>query len=236
MAAQLERSRGLERQFLLSVSHDLRTPLTSIRGFAEAIADGAATDQGQAATVIAAEARRLERLVGDLLDLARIDARRFSFDIRPTDVAEVVTDTAEGFRPAAEEAGVDLQIATDGATDDAGARRARTDPDRLAQVVANLVENALKFASTTIRVEVTARDRGIVVAVDDDGPGIDDADLPHVFDRLYVSARPPARAVGASSGLGLAIVQELVAAMGGQVRAQRAPSGGSRVELSLPAS
>ncbi|MDP9073629.1 MAG: HAMP domain-containing histidine kinase, partial [Actinomycetota bacterium] len=96
MAESLARSKGLERQFLLSVSHELRTPLTSIRGFAEAIADGAAPDNIRAAGVIASEARRLERLVRDLLDLAKLDARRFSLDIRRVDLAEVVGDAAEG--------------------------------------------------------------------------------------------------------------------------------------------
>ncbi len=108
MAEGLERSRRLERQFLLSVSHDLRTPLTSIRGFAEALAEGKAPDPAHAAGIISAEARRLERLVGDLLELAKLDARRFSLDVRATDVAEVVADTAEGFRPAADAAGVAL--------------------------------------------------------------------------------------------------------------------------------
>nr|MDQ6928406.1 HAMP domain-containing histidine kinase [Actinomycetota bacterium] len=108
MAAELERSQGLERQFLLSVSHDLRTPLTSIRGFAEALAEGRAPDPGQAASVILAEARRLERLVQDLLELAKLGSRRFSLELRATDVAEVVGDTVDGFRPAATAAGIDL--------------------------------------------------------------------------------------------------------------------------------
>ena len=83
------------------MSHDLRTPLTSIRGFAEAIQDGAIEDNAQAADVIIAESRRLERLVGDLLDLTKLEARQMSIAMRPTDAAEVVTTTAEGFRPAA---------------------------------------------------------------------------------------------------------------------------------------
>jgi signal transduction histidine kinase len=230
MAAELERSRQLERQFLMSVSHDLRTPLTSIRGFAEAIADGAATDQQQAAAVIAAEARRLERLVRDLLDLARMDARQFSLDIRPIDVAEVVTETAEGFRPAADEAGVALRVSADGGI------HARADPERLAQAVANLVENALKFAASSVDVAAIARDGHVLVRVDDDGPGIDEADLPRVFERLYTTLRPAARDIGGGSGLGLAIVHDVVAAMGGTVRAERSPAGGSRLLLSLPSS
>src|SRR5947209_4926066 len=220
MAASLERSRGLERQFLLSVSHDLRTPLTSIRGFAEALAEGRAPDQAHAANVILAESRRLERLVQDLLELAKLDARRFSLDVRATDVGEVVADTAEGFRPAAEKAGVALDVHQDGHTEgsSAGEATAAADPDRLAQVVANLVENALKYARSAIDVGAASVDGHLEVWVEDDGPGIPPDDVPHVFEPFYRSARAPSREVG--TGLGLAIVHELVGAMGGEVRAE----------------
>lgn len=230
LATSLARSRGLERQFLLSVSHDLRTPLTSIRGFAEAITDGATEDHERAAKVIAAESRRLERLVGDLLDLAKLDARRFSLDMRPVDVTEVVTDTAEGFRPAADEAGVVLEL--DAPNGDVPA--ARADPDRLAQVVANLVENALKFARSRIGVAVGGSGDRVEIVVVDDGPGIPDAELPRVFERLYQSQRTPTRQVG--SGLGLAIVAELVAAMGATVRASSDPRLGTAMTVTLTAS
>jgi two-component system sensor histidine kinase BaeS len=230
MAESLARSRNLERQFLMSVSHDLRTPLTSIRGFAEAITDGAADDNRRAAAVIASESRRLERLVGDLLDLAKLDARRFSFDLRDVDVAAIVADTAESFRPAAEDAGLTLAVDVP----DAGLA-AIADADRLAQVVANLVENALKFATTQIAVAARRDGDGrVVIVVDDDGPGIPGSDLPRVFERLYTSARQPARQMG--SGLGLAIVRELVGAMDGAVRADAPPGRGTRIEVSLPQS
>jgi two-component system, OmpR family, sensor kinase len=227
MAESLERSRGMERQFLLSVSHDLRTPLTSIRGFGEALSEGRAPDPAHAGSVITTEARRLERLVGDLLELAKLDARRFSLDIRATDVAEVVSDTIEGFRPAAEGAGLALDLdLRHGSPAPAAA-----DPDRLAQIVANLVENALKFASSRISVSVGGDANGPRVAVDDDGPGIAADDLDHVFEPFYQSARAPVRQVG--SGLGLAIVSELAAAMGGSVRAETLAGGGTRVVVSL---
>ncbi len=115
MAQSLEDSRARERHLLLAVSHDLRTPLTSIRGFAEAIKDGAIDDSGRAADVIIAESRRLERLVGDLLDLTKLEARQLSISLRPTDAAEVVTTTAEGFRPAAAKAGLDIALHVPGA-------------------------------------------------------------------------------------------------------------------------
>jgi two-component system sensor histidine kinase BaeS len=238
MAESLERSRGMERQFLLSVSHDLRTPLTSIRGFGEALAEGKAPDPAHAGSVITAEARRLERLVGDLLELAKLDARRFSLDIRATDVAEVVSDTTEGFRPAAERAGVGLDV--DLGDPSGPPALAAADPDRLAQVVANLVENALKFAVSRISVSVVAGagadddDAAVVgVVVDDDGLGIAAGDLARVFEPFYQSARPAARQFG--SGLGLAIVAELATAMDGTVRAESLPGGGTRVAVGLPA-
>ncbi len=231
MAAGLERSRGLERQFLLSVSHDLRTPLTSIRGFAEALAEGRATDPAHAATVITAEARRLERLVGDLLELAKLGARRFSLDMRATDVAEVAFDTAEGFRPAADAAGVALAVDVGRASSASTGSTATADPDRLAQVVANLVENALKFATAAITVGTGPDDGHVVVWVEDDGPGIPAEERAHVFEPFWTSSRTPTRHVG--SGLGLAIVAELVDAMGGSVRAEPAPGGGTRMVVGL---
>ena len=233
MAASLERSRGLERQFLLSVSHDLRTPLTSIRGYVEALAEQRTPEPSHAASVILTEARRLERLVADLLELARLGARRFSLDLGPTDVTEVVAETAEASRPEAEEAGVELRVeAVPGDRAGGGGAVARADPDRLAQVVANLVENALKYAKAKITVRVSREAGRIVLRVDDDGPGIDPDDLPHVFEPFYRSTRSRNRQVG--TGLGLAIVRQLVEAMGGDVRAEAAPGGGARVSVSLP--
>jgi signal transduction histidine kinase len=231
MAESLSRSRGVERQLLMSVSHDLRTPLTSIRGFAEAIAEGATTDTQRAAEVIASEARRLERLVRDLLDLAKLDSQQFSFAIRRVDLAEVVADTGEGFRPAADDLGIHLSV--DAAP--TGALAVSADPDRLAQLVANLVENALKYARREVHIGAALSSGQPVLWVEDDGPGIAAEDLPRVFERLFMSSRYPARQMG--SGLGLAIVGELVAAMGGTVRAESPvfADGGTRMVVTLRA-
>ena len=146
MAQTLKEGRSRERHLLLSVSHELRTPLTSIRGFAEAITDGAVEDTTGAAEVIIAESRRLERLVGDLLDLTKLESRQMSITARPSDVADVVHTTAEGFRPPAERNGVDLVIEVP--TGDL--KPMLVDPDRLAQVLANLLENALTFARSRV--------------------------------------------------------------------------------------
>jgi two-component system OmpR family sensor kinase len=228
MAEDLARARRLERQFLMSVSHDLRTPLTSIRGFGEAIADGAAADTRRAGEVIANESRRLERLVADLLELASLDARRFSLDMRSVEASEVLVDTAEGFRPMLEKAGLALEVQAD--SDDLWVN---ADPDRLAQVIANLVENAFNFAQRRIQVSAQRISGSVVLSVKDDGPGIDPEDLGRIFERLYQSYRSPARRAG--SGLGLAIVSELVSAMGGRVSAQSpaGPEGGTRMLVLL---
>ncbi len=234
MAQSLQDSRVRERHLLLSVSHDLRTPLTSIRGFAEAIMDGAVDDSQRAAEVIIAESRRLERLVGDLLDLTKLEAKQLSIHTRPTDAAEVVSTTSEGFRPLAEKSSIALVV--DVAAQ--GDVRVAADPDRLAQLLANLLENAFTFARSSVRVSVEPG--GVVdgarfhlITVEDDGPGIASGDLPRVFERFYQADRGPTRKVG--SGLGLAIVAELASAMGATIRAESpiTPDGGSRFVLSL---
>jgi two-component system sensor histidine kinase BaeS len=232
MAVQLEEARHAERAFLLSVSHDLRTPLTSIRGFAEALTDGtipATAEQQQAGAVIAAEANRLERLVADLLDLARLDAHQFSLSPRPFDAAATVRTAVDAFGPAAADLGISLQIDAPGTLDATG------DPERVAQVVANLVENALKYARERIDVSVTTPDdHSIELIVADDGPGIDPAERHRVFERLFVSRTVPGRSVG--TGLGLAIVGELANAMGGSAGVDAASGSGAVFRVRLPRS
>ena len=235
MAQSLEDGRERERHLLLAVSHDLRTPLTSIRGFAEAIQDGAIDDSSDAAGVIIAESRRLERLVGDLLDLTKLEARQMSITMRATDATEVVTTTAEGFRPAAVKAGVQLVLRPPATDDGSPTSPVAADPDRLAQLLANLFENAIAFARSTVSVSVTddAAAGTCRIVVDDDGPGIGPEDLPRVFERFYRADRTLNRRVG--SGLGLAIVAELADAMGGRVSAESPldPAGGTRFTVTL---
>ena len=231
MAASLERSQNLERRFLMSISHDLRTPLTSIRGYGEAISDGTSDNQEQAAEVIVSEAIRLERLVGDLLDLARLDAKEFSLEYRLTDVGIVGQEVCAGFAQEAADRDIDLQVISEGPV--AG----RCDPGRVAQIIANLVQNALKFADSLVRVESRLESRGdadwAVITVDDDGPGISEEDRPHVFERLYVARHAPLPQE-AGSGLGLAIVAELTEAMGGEVSVAARPPSGTRFTVEIP--
>lgn len=243
MAADLERSKALDQQFLMSVSHDLRTPLTAITGYAEALTDGAVTEPAIAGQVIGNHAERLDRLVGDLLDLAKLDANRFQLDLRPVNLATVTGRTVAGLVPRATENGIDLVAPVgDGPL-------VVADADRLAQAVGNLIDNAIGFASGRVVVELsesagepavngamTPRPDGsgwATVAVVDDGPGFAPEDLPYVFDRLYTGRARPRRAEN-PTGLGLAIVRELVGAMDGRVEAANDPRGGARIILHLP--
>ncbi len=213
MGSNLGRARNQERQFLLSVSHELRTPLTSIRGYADAIIDGATDDPVDAAKVISGEARRLERLVQDLLDLARLDAHRFSLDVQPVDCTDVARRVVDGFRPRAVALGLELAIVPMEATP----LWVEADADRLGQIVANLVENASSFAHQHIAVGTGMVGRAPAIWVIDDGPGISPDKLGRVFDRHYTSDDSDGRRKG--SGLGLAIVSELASAMGAVVEA-----------------
>ena len=214
MGSNLRRAQEQERQFLMSVSHELRTPLTSIRGYSEAVIDGAAEDPVAAAVIISTEAQRLERLVQDLLDLARLDADRFSLDVAVVDAAEVVRQVTGGFQPRMDELGLTLELAS-------GSDHpcpVSADGDRLGQIVANLVENAASFARSRVVTGAGGDPSRAVVWVDDDGPGIPADQLTRVFDRHVTSDRSVGRRQG--SGLGLAIVRELATAMGGSVRAE----------------
>jgi signal transduction histidine kinase len=227
MGQSLARSQGLERQFLLSVSHELRTPLTSIRGYADALSEGATDDVDGAVAIIGSEARRLERLVRDLLDLARIDARQFSFHTDRIDCVELVRGIALGFRPEISSAGIDLETFLPDDTE----LWVDADPDRLGQVVANLVENAFKFAGSKVIVGAGQIGGSNVIWVVDDGPGIAPADLPHVFERHFSSDRVPTRKLG--TGLGLAIVSELSDAIGSRCTAESPVSDGRGTRMTV---
>jgi two-component system OmpR family sensor kinase len=213
LAAQLRRAQEAERNFLLSVSHELKTPLTAIRGYAEAVEDGA-IEPREAATTVASEARRLERLVHDLLDLARMHRTDFSVHNSEIDLAEVAEDAVRRYQQQAESFGVALQ-----ATGDAQAP-AVGDADRVLQVASNLVENALRLTPPGGEVRVVAAPG--VLRVEDTGPGLAETDTEHAFERFYLYERyGRERPVG--TGLGLAIVKELTLAMGGSVDVESRP-------------
>jgi two-component system sensor histidine kinase BaeS len=222
MTEQLAASREAERNFLLSVSHEFKTPLTAIRGYAEGLADGA-FDADEAARTIGIEAVRLERLVRDLLDLARMNRSEFAVRNEPVDLAEIVHEVTRRHEGAAAQFGVALAAEGDETWVEA-------DGDRLLQVASNLVENALRETPAGGTVTVRAEPGCLIVA--DTGPGIAAEDQPRVFERFYLYDKiGKDRPVG--SGLGLAIVKQLVTAMGGDVRIESAASRGATFVVSL---
>jgi signal transduction histidine kinase len=224
MAEEIRRAREAERSFLLSVSHELKTPLTAIRGYAEALEEGVLTPE-RAQRVIRTEAARLERLIADLLHLARLERQRFDIQPATVDLAEIARETASRHATRARELGVRLDV------QEARAATARADPDRLVQVVSNLVENALRCtpAGETVTLSTSAGR----LTVTDTGPGIATEEIPRAFERFFLYRRYNGdRPVG--TGLGLAIVRELTQAMGGDVEVESSPGAGTAFTIRLP--
>ncbi len=228
-AAELERAKS---EFLGSISHELRTPLTSILGYTallRADAGGPAEPLRQHVEVIERNAARQLRLVEDLLNIAQIEAGEFEFRKQAIDLCELVAEEAENVRPDAEAAELSLAVATSGPLAVMG------DPDRLAQVFANLLTNAIKFTPPggLIEVELRAIEGEARLTVDDSGHGLEASELPHLFDRLYRSEESKAQHV-AGAGLGLAISRAIVEAHSGRIEARAGRLGGACFEVALP--
>ena len=222
MAAKLRRAQDSEREFLLSVGHELKTPLTSIDGYAELLADDA-VEAKQAAEVLGQESARLRRLIGDLLDLARIDRSEFSVVDEPVDLAVTAADVAERYAALAKTLGVKLEVQT------RGRAFAQADHGRLLQVASNLVENALRATPTDGLVRVTVGPG--LLEVSDSGPGLTEEDIEHAFERFYLHRKYSGPEVG--TGLGLAIVKELVSAMGGSLGVNSVRGSGATFQVRL---
>jgi signal transduction histidine kinase len=228
MASQLEQAEALERNFLMSVSHELRTPLTGIRGHVDALLEGVVEDEEtrtHSLEVISLEAKRLERLVGDILDLAKLDTHRFALRREEVDMERLVDRAYSGFNEEARRRGIDYRRTI------SASPVLETDGDRVLQVISNLLSNAFRWTPDGGRVGValTQVDGTIRVAVEDNGPGIAAEEQERIF-------RPFWSRDGEGTGLGLAIAGELAAALGGQIELKTAPGEGSRFELVLPAS
>ena len=224
MADELERTKEAEQAFLLSVSHELKTPLSSIRGHGEALLDGV-LDVPTAAGVVVSESKRLDRLVRDLLDLGRLNQRSFTVTLQTVDLGDVVQDALCRHQVAAQNVGVELVGKSDGAV------LATADPGRVLQVLSNLIENAVRSTPAGGSVVVSATAGALTVA--DTGPGLASDDLPRAFERFFLYSRYAAhRAVG--TGLGLAIVKELTEAMGGSVTVASTPGVGTTFTVRLP--
>jgi signal transduction histidine kinase len=226
MASRLGEAEELERNFLMTVTHELRTPLTAIRGHVEALREGLVTDEEsrvESFEVIAAEAERLERLVGDVLDLAKLDAHRFTVLHEEVDMERLVDRAYVAFGEEARRRGIDYECSLE-------ARPVIvSDGDRVLQIISNLLSNAFRWTPDGghVALELSATDGSVYVTVADSGPGIPPSERERIF-------RPFWSRGGGGTGLGLAIARELAGALGGRISLDSSPSRGSRFELVLP--
>ena len=228
MADRLRETDELERNFLMSVSHELRTPLTAIRGHVEALREGVVEDpetRADSLDVIAAEAERLERLVGDVLDLAKLDTHRFTVLREEVDLKRLIDRAYAAFDQEAKRREITYEQIV----------RAEpvitSDGDRVLQIISNLLSNAFRWTPDggRIAVELGAENGSVSIAVQDNGPGIAPQEQERIF-RAFWSLD------GRGTGLGLAIARELATALGGRIDLDSAPGRGSRFEFVLPSS
>jgi two-component system phosphate regulon sensor histidine kinase PhoR len=228
----LRRADQIRRDFVANVSHELRTPLTAIRGYVEALSeeDTNAEERRRFLEIIGRQTQRMERLVKDLLRLARLDAGQETLDLVACDARLLIEGVVDDLESTAEERQqrVEVTISPDAAI-------VRADPAKLHDALRNLVANAITYSPerSTIRVEAMSIDGRMTIAVLDEGPGIPEEDLTRVFERFYRVDKSRARDPG-GTGLGLAIVKHLVELHGGRVHVENNPRVGARFTITLP--
>ena len=228
MADRLEESEQRERNFLMTVSHELRTPLTAIRGHVEAMREGLVEDPDARALsldTIAFETERLARLVGDVLDLAKLDAHRFTLLEEEVDMQHVVARAYSTFNEEARRRSIDYRRQVDAEP------VLITDGDRVLQIITNLLSNAFRWTPDGGRIDVglTQENGSVSVAIRDTGPGISVEDRERIFRPFWSEDK------GGGTGLGLAIANELANALGGSIELETEVGEGSTFELRLPA-
>jgi signal transduction histidine kinase len=229
----IRRDRDRSRDFLADVSHELRTPIAALRTFNELLQQQAADDPDARAEFLESSAQQIERLdwlAQNLLELSKLDSGLVMLDLRPDDLRAAVESAVEQARPAAKRRGIELTLTVPDRP-----LRIRHDPQRIGQVVTNLVNNALKFTLRGGSVEVAVRPKleGAEIEVSDTGVGIDASELPRIFDRFYRGTLAN-EARGSGSGLGLAIVRSIVDMHGGNVTVESRLGKGSRFLVTLP--
>ena len=229
--SELRRADQIRRDFVAHVSHELRTPLTAIRGYVEALSEGDANEEERRRflAIIARHTQRMERLVKDLLRLARLDAGQESVDLITCDTRALAETLVADVTPAVAERGQRIVV-----TIEPGAETVRADPAKLHDALRNLVANAITYApaQSAIRVDAVREGGRVAISVADEGPGIPEEDLSRVFERFYRVDKSRARDPG-GTGLGLAIVKHLVELHGGTVRAENRPDGGARFTITI---
>ena len=231
MSADLAHANTLRRQMTADIAHDLRTPLTVIKGYTEALRDGDLPATQATFETMYQEAQHLSGLIDDLRTLSLAEAGELVLNPRPTSPFELLFQAQAAYLPQAQDAGVALRIESDDALPDI-----HIDPERIARVLGNLIINALRYTSEggQIMLQARAHPNGVLLSVADTGSGIPPEDLPHIFDRFYRgdSAR---QSDNGESGLGLAIAKSLVEAHGGAIAVTSTVGQGTTFEIFLPA-
>ena len=230
MAEGLQDAERQRRNMVADVAHELRNPLSNIRGYVEAVRDGVLEADEATIGSIHRQTMYLSKLVEDLRLLAETESADFSLDLEPGSMGEVVARSVEAHRPQAQAKGVSLSSSTQTAL-----QEVEMDRTRIEQVLGNLFQNAIRHTPSDGRVDVTveASESAVKVTVADTGEGISPDDLPHVFDRLFRADPSRTRTTG-GAGLGLTIARQLVEAHGGSIRAESTPSQGSRLIFEIP--
>ncbi len=235
MAHRLRESERQRQELLAAIAHELRTPLAIIEGNLEAMLDGVRAPTPDLIATLHTQSALLSQLITDLRDLSLADARQLSLRRRPVDLAVLCQESVEAMKVWTDERKVSTSVRAEGET------TATVDPDRLRQVVQNLLHNAVRFTppggQVTVIVRGASGDQGrwVTLEAEDDGPGIPAEDLSRIFEPFYRVDPSRSRASG-GTGMGLAVVKLLVQVHGGSVRAENRPSGGSRFIVQLPAS
>jgi len=230
---ELRLQEQMRRDLVANIAHDLITPLTSIQGLSEALADDVISEpraRQETALLIGREVQRLRRLVGDMQHTSSLEAGHFQLDLAPLDLHALVDEMLAVIGPECEQAGISVYNKISPA-----APLVLADSDRITQVLLNLVDNARHHtpAGGTITIGAEVEGKNMKVCVSDTGTGIDPADLPHIFDRFYRADRSRSGSTG-GSGLGLSIVKAIITSHGGTIRAESIPGEGTHIAFTLP--
>jgi len=231
MADKIEKHEKTRREFLANVSHDLRTPLTSILGFIEALQDNkdkTLNIRERFLSILHSETSRLIRLVNELLDFTKMEEGVMELYCQQLDLNDLLNGILKKYQQEIAEPGLNIILNT------ADRHIIMGDPDKLQQVFTNLLDNCIKFAHSEIIITLTNTDKDIAVHFSDDGPGIPPEDLPYIWDRFYKVDKSRTALGAAGTGLGLAIVKRLVAAHGGSVEARSELGRGTTFITTFP--
>ncbi|MBI3553019.1 MAG: response regulator [Elusimicrobia bacterium] len=222
----------LKDQFMSTVSHELRSPLTVIKASVANLWDGLAgpmtKPQGQLVSIAARNVERLSRIINNLLDLSRLESGRARVDLQDVDLCKLIRETVQGARLMDPQGRVAMELKLPSPSP-----HALADPDMLTQILQNLLDNGLRYAKSRLTIETGELSAGeLRVTIDDDGPGIPEASLPQLFNKFVQVNRPTGGGGYKGTGLGLAICQEIIGLMGGRIWAESAAGRGARFHFS----